>query len=194
MGSRYLAKILAPEGSKEVAVGQPIAITVEDAGDIEVVKNSSGSRSASKNEQITKHETKTEVKPQKTSSKRISPSAKLLISEYGLDASTINVSGPHGTLLKGNVLSAIKSGKLIPKPYSAKKKASPSQSHQQSAASPESKSASASKQSDAYEDLPNSQIRKVGLMNFLLNKRKAPQIFLEACCILVRSILASLFV
>lgn len=25
---RYLAKILAPEGSKDVAVGQPIAITV----------------------------------------------------------------------------------------------------------------------------------------------------------------------
>ncbi|RYR78175.1 hypothetical protein Ahy_A01g002912 isoform D [Arachis hypogaea] len=194
LGSRYLAKILALEGSKEVAVGQPIAITVKDAGDIEVVKNSSGSRSASKNEQITKHDTKTEVKPQKTSSKRISPSAKLLISEYGLDASTINASGPHGTLLKGNVLSAIKSGKLTPKSYSAKEKASPSQSHQQSAASPESKSASASKQSDAYEDLPNSQIRKVGLMNFLLNKRKAPQIFLEACCILVRSILTRLFV
>ncbi|QHO39890.1 dihydrolipoyllysine-residue acetyltransferase component 1 of pyruvate dehydrogenase complex, mitochondrial [Arachis hypogaea] len=194
MEEGYLAKILAPEGSKEVAVGQPIAITVEDAGDIEVVKNSSGSRSASKNEQITKHDTKTEVKPQKTSSKRISPSAKLLISEYGLDASTINASGPHGTLLKGNALSAIKSGKLTPKPYSAKEKASPSQSHQQFAASPESKSASASKQSDAYEDLPNSQIRKVGLMNFLLNKRKAPQIFLEACCILVRSILTRLFV
>jgi len=27
-GTRYLAKIVAPEGSKEVAVGQPIAITV----------------------------------------------------------------------------------------------------------------------------------------------------------------------
>jgi hypothetical protein len=26
--TRYLAKIVAPEGSKEVAVGQPIAITV----------------------------------------------------------------------------------------------------------------------------------------------------------------------
>lgn len=26
--ARYLAKILAPEGSKDVAVGQPIAITV----------------------------------------------------------------------------------------------------------------------------------------------------------------------
>lgn len=28
IGFRYLAKILAPEGSKDVAVGQPIAITV----------------------------------------------------------------------------------------------------------------------------------------------------------------------
>jgi len=27
-GTRFLAKIVAPEGSKEVAVGQPIAITV----------------------------------------------------------------------------------------------------------------------------------------------------------------------
>ena len=180
LGSRYLAKILALEGSKEVAVGQPIAITVKDAGDIEVVKNSSGSRSASKNEQITKHETKTEVKPQKTSSKRISPSAKLLISEYGLDASTINASGPHGTLLKGDVLSAIKSGKLTPKPYSAKEKASPSQSHQQSAASPESKSASASKQSDAYEDLPNSQIRKVIAKRLLESKQNTPHLYLSS--------------
>lgn len=28
VGCRYLAKIIAPEGSKDVAVGQPIAITV----------------------------------------------------------------------------------------------------------------------------------------------------------------------
>ncbi|XP_072084636.1 dihydrolipoyllysine-residue acetyltransferase component 1 of pyruvate dehydrogenase complex, mitochondrial isoform X3 [Arachis hypogaea] len=180
MEEGYLAKILAPEGSKEVAVGQPIAITVEDAGDIEAVKNSSGSRSASKNEQTTKHDTKTEVKPQKTSSKRISPAAKLLISEYGLDASTINASGPHGTLLKGDVLSAIKSGKLTPKPYSAKEKASPSQSHQQSAASPESKSASASKQSDAYEDLPNSQIRKVIAKRLLESKQNTPHLYLSS--------------
>ncbi|XP_020966051.1 dihydrolipoyllysine-residue acetyltransferase component 1 of pyruvate dehydrogenase complex, mitochondrial isoform X5 [Arachis ipaensis] len=176
----FLAKILVPDGSKDVPVGQPIAITVEDAGDIEAVKNSSGSRSASKNEQTTKHDTKTEVKPQKTSSKRISPAAKLLISEYGLDASTINASGPHGTLLKGDVLSAIKSGKLTPKPYSAKEKASPSQSHQQSAASPESKSASASKQSDAYEDLPNSQIRKVIAKRLLESKQNTPHLYLSS--------------
>ncbi|KAF7811585.1 dihydrolipoyllysine-residue acetyltransferase component 1 of pyruvate dehydrogenase complex, mitochondrial-like [Senna tora] len=52
----YLAKILAPEGSKDVAVGQPIAITVEDASDIEVVKNSVSSSSARQQEKTTRHD------------------------------------------------------------------------------------------------------------------------------------------
>lgn len=111
----------------------------------------------------TQHDTKSEVKAQKSNTRRISPAAKLLITEYGLEASTLNASGPHGTLLKGDVLSAIKSGKLSPKPVSPKEKASSSQSHQQVAASLEK---SALKQSDAYEDFPNSQIRKVGPLNF----------------------------
>lgn len=84
----------------------------------------------------------------------------MLIAEYGLDAPTLNATGPYGTLLKGDVLSAIKSGKLSPKPASSKEKALSSQSHQQVAASQESKSDL--KKSDAYEDFPNSQIRKVG--------------------------------
>lgn len=84
----------------------------------------------------------------------------MLIAEYGLDAPTLNATGPYGTLLKGDVLSAIKSGKLSPKPASSKEKALSSQSHQQVAASQESKSDL--KLSDAYEDFPNSQIRKVG--------------------------------
>lgn len=77
----------------------------------------------------------------------------------------MNATGPHGTLLKGDVLSAIKSGKLSPKPASSKAHASSSQRHQ-AAASQESKSDL--KQSDAYEDLPNSQIRKVDPQIFRL--------------------------
>ena len=161
---------------------------VEDAGDIEAVKNSVSSSSARQQEQTTQRDTKTEVKAQKTNTKRISPAAKLLITEYGLDASTLNATGPNGTLLKGDVLSAIKSGKLSPKPASSKEKASSSQSHQRSAALPESKSDL--KQLDAYEDIPNSQIRKVGPMNFQLNMHKVLQFFQGACCVLMKSILA----
>ncbi|GAU40873.1 hypothetical protein TSUD_40480 [Trifolium subterraneum] len=175
---RYLAKIVAPEGSKEVAVGQPIAITVEDAGDIEVVKNSISSSSVNQKEKATQHGTKSEVKTQKTNTARISPAAKLLIMEYGLDASTLNATGPLGTLLKGDVLSAIKSGKLSPKPASSKAKASSSSQSHQVAASQESKSNL--KQSDAYEDFPNSQIRKVIAKRLLESKQNTPHLYLSS--------------
>ena len=43
----------------------------------------------------------------KASVARISPSAKLLITEYGLDLSSLKASGSHGTLLNPHVLAAI---------------------------------------------------------------------------------------
>ncbi|KAG8480588.1 hypothetical protein CXB51_024524 [Gossypium anomalum] len=155
----YLAKILAPEGSKDVAVGQPIAITVEDPDDIEAVKTSASGDSAVKKQEPKQNESKSEVREQKSGFTKISPSAKLLISEYGLDASSLKASGPHGTLLKGDVLAAIKSGKGSPKiSPSEKSKPSPQTSSQKSpSARPESK---APEQSDSFEDLPNTQIRK----------------------------------
>ncbi|KAE9465366.1 hypothetical protein C3L33_02725, partial [Rhododendron williamsianum] len=153
----FLAKILAPEGSKDVAVGQPVAVTVEDEDDIETVR-ASISGGEVKEEKLTQHEARSEPRAQKTGFKRISPSAKLLITEHGLDASSITASGPRGTLLKGDVLGAIKSGKASPK--TSFKDQSP-RIHPQTSlpTSPESKSHL--KQSDSYEDLPNSQIRKV---------------------------------
>ena len=43
----------------------------------------------------------------KASVARISPSAKLLITEYGLDLSSLKASGSHGALLNPPVLAAI---------------------------------------------------------------------------------------
>ncbi|KAK4267748.1 hypothetical protein QN277_024488 [Acacia crassicarpa] len=177
----YLAKILAPEGSKDVAVGQPIAITVEDASDVEAVKNSVSGSSASQQEKFTHHDTRSEGGAQKTNARRISPAAKLLILEHGLDASILNASGPYGTLLKGDVLSAIKSGKTSLKPAS-KEKAPSSQSRQQVAASQDSKPHL--KQSDAFEDLLNSQIRKVIAKRLLESKQNTPHLYLSSDVIL----------
>ncbi|KAJ7974964.1 Dihydrolipoamide acetyltransferase component of pyruvate dehydrogenase complex [Quillaja saponaria] len=179
----YLAKILVPEGSKDVAVGQPIAITVEDSNDIEAVKNSV-TLSSSQQEKTTQHDTEGEVRAHKSSIARISPSAKLLIAEYGLDTSTLKASGFHGTLLKGDVLAAIKSGKISSKPASSKEKTPPSSrsSVQSSPASQES--SSHFKQSDAFEDLPNSQIRKVIAKRLLESKQTIPHIYLSSDVIL----------
>ncbi|XVF82878.1 hypothetical protein PTKIN_Ptkin16aG0086300 [Pterospermum kingtungense] len=180
----YLAKILAPEGSKDVAVGQPIAVTVEDPDDIEAVKNSVGSSSAAKKQESTHHASKSEVREQKSGFTKISPSAKLLISEYGLDASSLKASGPHGTLLKGDVLAAIKSGLGSSKISSSEKKqASPQTSPQKSpSARPESKTHAG--QSDSFEDLANTQIRKIIARRLLESKQTTPHLYLSSDVIL----------
>ena len=96
-----------------------------------------------------------EVKVQKSSFARISPSAKLLIAQHKLDASSIMASGAHGTLLKSDVLTAIKSGTGATKSSSSEPKTTSSQSATHTSLSSELQ------QSDSYEDLPNTQIRKV---------------------------------
>ncbi|KAL8159699.1 hypothetical protein V2J09_001236 [Rumex salicifolius] len=182
----YLAKILAPEGSKEVAVGQPIAVTVEDMNDIEAVKTSF-SLAPGKKEEVTDKSAapsmSTDKKVVKTSIKRISPSAKLLITEFGLDVSSLEASGPHGTLLKGDVLAAMKSGGGAV----LKDKTSPSpspQSQQKSVPSVSPQTLPHLQKTDTYEDLPNSQIRKVIAKRLLESKQNTPHLYLSSDVIL----------
>lgn len=145
-----------------------VVCKVEDPSDIEAVKTSVSSGSGKEvKDETTHHDSKGEARGQKASFARISPSAKLLISEYGLDASSLKASGAHGTLLKSDVLAAIKSGKGSSRKSSPKEQAAPSPQkgpQPSTTALPESKSQL--QQSDSFEDLPNTQIRKVD--SFLL--------------------------
>lgn len=100
---------------------------------------------------------------QQNSFSRISPSAKLLIANFGLDASSLKASGPRGTLLKGDVLAALKSGKGSSKVLHSSKATKPASPPTSSASSPASPFESSSlADADGHEDLPNSQIRKAG--------------------------------
>ncbi|XP_047964701.1 dihydrolipoyllysine-residue acetyltransferase component 1 of pyruvate dehydrogenase complex, mitochondrial-like [Salvia hispanica] len=174
----FLAKILAPEGSRDVAVGQPIAITVEDNNDIEAVRTSVSTDSRTKAEKPVQQIAKKDVKTQKSSFNRISPAAKMLISEHGLDVSSLTSSGPRGTLLKGDVLAAIKSGKVSKVSVPKDKTSSP----QSSSSLPAGSKSTA--QDVAYEDLPNSQIRKVIAARLLESKQSTPHLYLSTDVIL----------
>lgn len=180
----YLAKILAPEGSKDVLVGQPIAITVEDPDEIKSVPSHISSGGEAKDERSTQT---ADHKESTTGTKisRISPSAKLLITEYGLELSSLKASGPLGTLLKGDVLAAIKTGGLSP-PVSkpSQEKASPSESTKQQSAQTTSKPAHQKCSMDAHDDLPNSQIRKVIAKRLLESKQNTPHFYLSSDAIL----------
>ncbi|KAH0713901.1 hypothetical protein KY285_008968 [Solanum tuberosum] len=181
----FLAKILAPEGSKDVAVGQPIAITVEDENDIEAVRTSISGNNVVKEEKPVRHDVTAEVRTQTTGFNRISPAAKVLITEHGLDASSIPASGPRGTLLKGDVLAALKSGKGSSNNSSVGKATpSPPQVNQQPTLTKSLGLKSDGQQNDAYEDLPNSQIRKVIAARLLESKQSTPHLYLSTDVIL----------
>ncbi|XP_008233240.1 PREDICTED: dihydrolipoyllysine-residue acetyltransferase component 1 of pyruvate dehydrogenase complex, mitochondrial [Prunus mume] len=179
----YLAQILAPEGSKDIAVGQAIAVTVEDAADLEIVKNAVFSGSAVKEEKPIHQDTRDATRSEKTSVKRISPAAKLLITEHGLDTSSLKASGAHGTLLKGDVLAAIKSG-LGSTIVSSKEKTTPSPQVHPKTSAPTSTESRSSKQTDSFEDFPNSQIRKVIATRLLESKQNIPHLYLSSDVIL----------
>ncbi|XP_073008727.1 dihydrolipoyllysine-residue acetyltransferase component 1 of pyruvate dehydrogenase complex, mitochondrial [Typha latifolia] len=179
----FLAKILAPEGSKDVAVGQPIAITVEDLDDIKNIPSDIPKGVEPKQEKATQKLTenvKFEVATQGSNFSRISPSAKLLIKEYGLEESSLKASGPRGTLLKGDVLATIKSG-VKPSKSSQDKTSSPV--CQQNPDVP-SKSVTPQHKIDTHEDLPNSQIRKVIAKRLLESKQSIPHLYLSKDVIL----------
>ncbi|PWZ56355.1 hypothetical protein Zm00014a_016598 [Zea mays] len=175
----YLAKILAPEGSKDVQVGQPIAVTVEDVEDIKSIPADTSFGGEQKEEQSTESAPQNKVvnvSEQSSTVSRISPAAKLLIKEHGLDTSSLRASGPRGTLLKGDVLAALKSGINS---SSTKEKKSPAQPSSQPTRDSQSQASSISQKDDTYEDIPNSQIRKVIAKRLLESKQTTPHLYLS---------------
>ncbi|KAL1199851.1 Dihydrolipoyllysine-residue acetyltransferase component 1 of pyruvate dehydrogenase complex [Cardamine amara subsp. amara] len=179
----YLAKILIPEGSKDVAVGKPIALIVEDAESIEAIRSSSSGGSEVETVKQVPESVADKSGGRKAGFTKISPAAKLMILEHGLEASSIEASGPYGTLLKSDVVAAIASGKTSKASASTKKQPSKETLSKSSSKSlPESKSSVT--QSDNYEDFPNSQIRKIIAKRLLESKQKIPHLYLQSDVVL----------
>ena len=134
---------------------------VEDAESIEAIKSSSAGGSEAVTEKQAPQSVVDKSGGKKAGFTKISPAAKLLILEHGLEASSIEASGPYGTLLKSDVVAAIASGKTSKKSVSTEKKQLSKEniSKSSSVSRPESKSSVTP--SNDYEDFPNSQIRKV---------------------------------
>jgi pyruvate dehydrogenase E2 component (dihydrolipoamide acetyltransferase) len=134
---------------------------VEDLEDIKSIPADTSFGGEQKEEQLTKSAPQSNVanvSEQRSVVSRISPAAKILIKEDGLDASSLRASGPRGTLLKGDVLAALRSGVAS---SSTKEKKSPAAPSSQPAHDSRSQPTSTSQKTDTYEDIPNSQICKL---------------------------------
>ncbi|XP_042413932.1 dihydrolipoyllysine-residue acetyltransferase component 1 of pyruvate dehydrogenase complex, mitochondrial-like [Zingiber officinale] len=184
----FLAKILAPEGSKDVLVGRPIAVTVEDPDEINNIPDDSFSGLEPKDEKPTDtlaNSAELKVGTSKASFIRISPAAKFLIAQHRLEASSLEASGPRGTLLKGDVLAAIRSRnqsvgalKEVQDPIAPLT----STSKLTSLSSPESEGPLDG--TVIHTDLQNSQIRKVIAKRLLESKQSIPHLYLSSDVIL----------
>uniref|UniRef100_A0A0D9WXZ6 Acetyltransferase component of pyruvate dehydrogenase complex n=1 Tax=Leersia perrieri TaxID=77586 RepID=A0A0D9WXZ6_9ORYZ len=174
MEEGYLAKIIHGDGAKEIKVGEIIAVTVEEEGDIKKFKDYKPSTSAAP---VAPSESKAQSEPtdpkveEKTPSKapepkapkieeasrpgdRIlsSPLARRLAEDNNVPLSNVKGTGPDGRILKADIEDYLAKG--------GKKEsfAAPGQS--------------------CYTDVPNTLIRKVTANRLLSSKQTIPHYYL----------------
>jgi pyruvate dehydrogenase E2 component (dihydrolipoamide acetyltransferase) len=162
-----LGKILISEGTENVAVNSCIALILEDGEDKKSLENY-----ASKSEAPAKSEAKQEVKeevkspviatpqitPQKQNSFsdkiKASPLAKRIAKEESVSLTQINGSGPHGRIIKDDVLEFLNNGGA-------------------------SRSGVVRRNSQEFYTVKNSNIRKVIAKRLLESKQTVPHFYLS---------------
>ncbi|XP_037457620.1 dihydrolipoyllysine-residue acetyltransferase component 2 of pyruvate dehydrogenase complex, mitochondrial-like isoform X1 [Triticum dicoccoides] len=174
MEEGYLAKIVCGDGAKEIKVGEIIAITVEEEGDIEKFKDYKASSSAAapaeskpQSEPVEPKEEKKEVSkaPEPTATKTeessqsgdrlfSSPVARKLAEDNNVPLSSLKGTGPDGRILKADIEDYL------------------------SSAAKGSKKEAAAAPGLGYVDLPNTQIRKVTANRLLQSKQTIPHYYL----------------
>ncbi|KAG0189825.1 pyruvate dehydrogenase complex dihydrolipoamide acetyltransferase component (E2) [Apophysomyces sp. BC1034] len=178
----FLAKVLVETGSKDVVVGKPIAVFVEDEADIAAFENftlddaSSGASPAAASE-ASKQEV-TPAKEEKSAAPaaapvssadgdrvKASPFARKTANERGLDISQIQGSGPNGRIVKDDV------DNFKPAPAAAATTA---------AATPVQPAAYApqSATGDAFTDIPTTNMRKIIASRLAESKQMVPHYYL----------------
>ena len=115
--------------NEEVPVGEPIAVIVEEGDDIEAVnkqikemleKKVSAKIEVKEVVEEVKEEIKKEIELKEEEERiKISPAARRLAEEYGIDIKQIRGTGPQGRITKEDVLRAVeelkaKKGKILP--------------------------------------------------------------------------------
>lgn len=179
MEDGYLAKIVRKEGEKEIKVGEVIAITVEDEGDIAKFKDyqpsasepsappakKTSSPSPPKKEVVEEPARKPEPKVSKpsappSSGDRVfaSPLARKLAEEKNVPLSSIKGTGHEGLIVKGDIEDYLASG--------GKEASAPS------------KAKVAKDAALDYTDIPVSQIKKITASRLLQSKQTIPHYYL----------------
>jgi pyruvate/2-oxoglutarate dehydrogenase complex dihydrolipoamide acyltransferase (E2) component len=113
----FVAKILAPAGSKDIKVGQLVAIIVEDAASLPAFANYSSSSSTAAAPAAAAAAPfagadlpAVSAKPAVKANFRLGPAARHALVESGLSMDVITPSGPNNIITKADVLAAVAAG------------------------------------------------------------------------------------
>lgn len=120
----FIAKLLKPGGSKDIPVGTPLVVLVEEKEHIKDFKDftpeasSAGADDSAQADQPTdgKDSQPADEVPRQKASTKMGPAAHRLMEEHDLKPEDINPTGPQGIILKGDVLEAIANGGQKQKP------------------------------------------------------------------------------
>ena len=173
----FIAKLMYPEGAKDVELGKTVAILVENKEDIAAFANYSEDAAPVQAQPAAAQETQaaasTPASSGATSQPRaasqsgdrvfISPLAKKLAEEKGLDFTQITGTGPNGRILAADV----KEFKAQPQPQAAAK-SSPAAS---------SSTTATDFPADMFTDIENSQIRKIIANRLTESKQQIPHYY-----------------
>jgi pyruvate dehydrogenase E2 component (dihydrolipoamide acetyltransferase) len=185
----YLAKILIPEGTKDVTIGKLLCIIVENKDDVEAFANFTGAedtgsaKSAEPKKEVEKPkkeekqdapaaaalaptpQPKSEQKSSQNDGDRVkaTPYAKKLAAEQNVDLQSVSGSGPGGRVLAADLSSA-----------QSRSSSAPSKSAGGGAA------ASKKKSDTDYIDIPLSNMRKTIAKRLTESKSNIPHYYLTA--------------
>jgi pyruvate dehydrogenase E2 component (dihydrolipoamide acetyltransferase) len=165
----FLSKIVVPDGTEGVAVNAVIAILTETAGE----KLEAPAKAEAKAEPEAQAAAAPKPAPQEDHGSRIfvSPLAKRMAQQAGIDLATIKGTGPNGRIVKADLPVAGEA----PKPVAAA--APPAAPAPAAAPAPKPAPAAAPVIAGAYIKLPNSSMRKVIAKRLSESKQTVPHFY-----------------
>lgn len=186
-----LAKILISAGTSGVAVNTPIAVLLDDGEDASAIKSgpaantnpapqaaSAPTSSAAPSVQAAAPVASAPAAPATADGSRVfaSPLARRMAAEKGVDLKSVQGSGPHGRIVKADVMNA-KAGAAAPAPAAKPASGTPA------ASGPNAKQL-ADMLGMAYTEIPNNNIKKVTARRLTEAKQTIPHFYLSVDCVL----------
>ena len=170
-----LGKILVEGGTAGVKVNQPIALLLAEGEDSSALAVPKAPPAAAAPAAVV---APAPVAAAPAGGDRVfaSPLARRLAREAGLDLHGVTGHGPHGRIVKADVEAALKAGTAAPAPAAIPVPAAPP------AAVPAPTAAAPSPFEPAYEEIPNSSMRKVIARRLTEAKQTVPHFYLTIDC------------